>query len=177
MPSSSIAWPPFSNIVLPSTTLSFEARPTATPLVVSPTLMPPPPFSSSALRTTVFEFEPSSRMPWLDDPKISFASMRFESARSTHTAWPPFAARSLSLTTFDAALFVIQMPWSLMTTRLFRIVFESTFESYDAGGSGGCGSAGSTGKGRPSAIPASWLRWTVSSSTMFRVVPWFSMTP
>ncbi len=172
-----MAFPPFSNIVLPSMTLSFEGIPTAMPLVVSPALIPPPPFSSSALPLIVFSFEPSSRMPSPEVPKISLPSIVFLSERSIQTPSFPFTEMLLCSMTLNCALFVIQRPWSLTTIMLFRMVLLSTFESYDAGGSGGCGSAGSTGYGRPRAMPASWFCWTRISSTMLRVVPWLSITP
>ncbi len=70
------------------------------------------------------------------------------------------------------------MPMSFATMVLKRMMLPRTFESNDEGGGGGSGSSMSLGCGTwPSPMPASWLCWISSCSTMFFSVSGFSMTP
>src|SRR5918992_1383446 len=177
MPVSSIALPLVSSSVLRSTTLSCDGIPTAAPVSVAATRMPPP-FSITRLSTTVLPSDPWIAMPCLLDRSTSLSTTRLPLERSIQMPSLLLPAIALPLITVSFVSFVSQTPWSLAKTELLRRVLPLTFDLKVGGGGGGAGSVALfCHGGRPSTMPPSWVVWTVTESTMLPVVPALSATP
>src|SRR5918999_569530 len=174
--SSSRASPPVSVILLRSMWLSLDGSPAGARSVTP--MRTPPPFSDRVLSATVLPVAPWSATPGPPDPVISLLWTLLFSDLSIQTPCWPLPRRVLSRTTLSFALLVSQTPRSLAPRALFWIVLPLTPDWLPGGNSsGGLGSSGSGGGGFPSAMPASWLRSSVSDSTLLCAAPVFSMTP
>src|SRR5919106_6588050 len=141
IPASLIAGPLVSSMVLRSTRLSWDGSPMAAPLSVTP-MKTPPPFSVTALSTTVLPLEPWIATPSLLDLSMWLPSTRLPLDLSIQTPSLLLPAISLPRTTVSCVALVSQTPMLFANTELFRSVLPLTPDWYVGGGGAGAGCVG-----------------------------------